>query len=66
MSREYRTTIGAYQRGQHHSDPGNPFGGTTCPASADDPVPPDEPGEWRLVSSAAADGLLFWTWESLP
>ena len=53
---EHKTTIGKYETEGRFSFEDEPHD-----ASAADP---DCPGEgWKLVGSAAADGLLFWFWE---
>jgi hypothetical protein len=50
MKKEYCTTSGEYRRYEV---------GTI---RADDPIKPDGDG-WRMVTMAAADGMLFWGWE---
>jgi hypothetical protein len=55
VEREYQVTIGTYSTA----------GKRICSseyedASADSPVSPGP--EWKLIGTAAADGLLFWTW----
>ena len=54
MSRE--TTTGEYRHKR--------LEGGGYEATASDPVEPTRGGPWRMTGSAAADGLLFWFWES--
>ena len=54
MSRE--TTTGEYKYKR--------IDGGGSEAVASDPSSPAWGGPWRMTGSAAADGLLFWFWES--
>ena len=54
MKHEYASTLGKCKWGK---DP-----------DADDPKPPDDSGEWRLVGTSLGtfcegDALILWTWE---
>jgi hypothetical protein len=60
VTREYRTTIGTYSIARRIN--GGFSEDDYQPARADAPQCPDGAG-WRLVGSAAADGLLFRDWE---
>ncbi len=51
---DYKTTTGEYHWSRDSDGCNRPV--------ADDPAYPDAPGDWELVSTAAADGALFWTW----
>ena len=60
MAYEYKTTIGGYHCGGWNGE-------EHISSTADDPSEPDwvmlgSEVEWELVSTAAADGLIFWAW----
>lgn len=61
MAKEYATTTGRYSWSDRTDESGSE-------PVADDPVPPDiaalsDGSSWELVAVAAANGILFWTWQ---
>ncbi len=56
MVKEYKTTVGEYRTA------GRYVGGDGYEeARVDDPCEPAGDG-WTLAGTAAADGMLFWSW----
>ena len=54
---EYKTTISTFRTA------GRDYSGDHYEARAYDPeAPPDRGGPWELVTSCAADGLIFHSW----
>lgn len=54
---EYKTTISTFRTA------GRDYSGEHHEARADDPEsPPDHGGPWELVTSCAAEGLIFHSW----